>query len=397
MSSREPLRGGPGSFRPPFFLRLMNTDTTASFALVIFASATAFAGDLVSKKAITPPEEERWKFSLSMPGWLPSMVGDTGVNGLVSHVDLDPFDIFRRYDMVASLRAEAEKGRFGVTSDWLYTSISDGVGTDTIVKKLDLQVDQTIGELALRWRLIDSPRGYFDVTAGVRYTNLFQKVVVQPDAELIGDASTALVDRVSEALRTALSASQLGELVAANVTAQLSRPDNRTPSPTPIGPLDGRLGERLNARLQPIIQAKQAELEAAVKAEAVAVGTAARAAAQRRVAGIKKDLSQRIAREVESGLDARVARTDDWWDPVIGMRARYNLNDRFYLTTKGDIGGFGVGSEFTWQAEGALGCNVTGNIFAEIGYRAFGVDYDQDGLVYDVIMHGAQVTMGIEF
>jgi hypothetical protein len=362
--------------------------------LALSATAT-FAGD-PGKKTVSPPEEDRWEFALSMPGWMPWLQGDTGVNGLVTHVDFDPGDLIRHYDMVASLRAEAGKGRFGITGDFLYTSLSDGVGTKTIVKKIDLQVDQTIGELALRWRLIDGPRGFLDVTGGVRYTNLFQQVVVQPDAELIGERSEELVDRVGEAVRTALEASELGELVAALVATSSPAFDPGQPSQLPIGPLGGRVGDRLRERIAGIVAAKQAELSAAVQAAQATAG-AAKVAAQARVNQIKRDLSRRIAKEMQSSLDTRVARTDDWWDPFIGLRARYQFNDRFYLAAKGDVGGFGVGSEFSWQAEAALGCQLTDRIFAEVGYRALGMDYDDEGLVYDVILHGAQVTLGIEF
>ena len=64
---------------------------------------------------------------------------------------------------------------------------------------------------------------------------------------------------------------------------------------------------------------------------------------------------------------------------------------------RGDVGGFGVGSDLTWQVEGSLGLQVTKNIWAEAGYRALGVDYEADGLIYDTITHGAQVTLGLSF
>ena len=73
------------------------------------------------------------------------------------------------------------------------------------------------------------------------------------------------------------------------------------------------------------------------------------------------------------------------------------MNDKFYLTGKGDIGGFGVGSDLTWTAEAALGCQLSSRIFTEVGYRAIGVDYEGDSLIYDVVTHGAQVTLGITF
>ena len=96
-------------------------------------------------------------------------------------------------------------------------------------------------------------------------------------------------------------------------------------------------------------------------------------------------------------LNRVISRTDDWWDPYIGLRGRYNLNEKFYLSGKADIGGFGVGSDLIWQAEAAFGVHVSRNIFTELGYRALSVDYEQDGVVADTVTHGPQLTMGIEF
>ena len=365
------------------------------FTCTLLFASLSLAGD-AAKKTIVPPEDDRWKFLLAMPGWMPSLEGDTGINGLFSHVDLDPGDLIRHYDMVASLRAEASKGRFGIMGDLLYTSLSDGIGTKTVVKKIDLQVDQTIAELALRWRVIDSPRGSLDLYAGVRYTNLFQQVVTQANDQRIGEASTELVDAVSERLRSAVANLGLRDLVADRLRTRIEGFDPGRPGQVPIGPIGGRLAERLRARVLEIIAGRQDELRARVNAVQAAVG-AARVQAQARLDDLKEDISDDIAKELESKLNARAARTDDWWDPFIGLRARYNFNDRFYATAKGDVGGFGVGSEFTWQAEAALGCKLTQRVFTEVGYRAFGVDYEDNGLTYDVVMHGAQITMGIEF
>jgi hypothetical protein len=46
--------------------------------------------------------------------------------------------------------------------------------------------------------------------------------------------------------------------------------------------------------------------------------------------------------------------------------------------------------------EAALGFQLTRRIHAEIAYRALRLDYDHDGLTYDSITHGAQVTIGIK-
>jgi hypothetical protein len=401
--------------------------------LTVVSAVIANAGETrLEKQAPLPsPLDDRWRFSLAMPGWMAGIDGDIGINGVTSSVGVNPGDLLRRIDMAALLRGEASRGRFGIMADFLYLSLSDGIGTETMVKKVDIQVDQVIGELALRWRLIDSPRGWLDVYGGLRYTNLFQQVVTQPNSELIGERSTAFVDAVSERLRAALgerlrtalserleaalSEGDLRSLVQDRIVDEISSRvptiDPRPPTQLPVAPIGDRLRDELRARITAIVEAKKLELAAAIRdgAEAAAIearariaaarerAAAARLRAQQRIDGIKRDLSKRIARELESRLDRRVARTDDWWDPFIGLRGRLNLSEAWYLTAKGDIGGFGVGADFAWQAEAALGCQLTRDVFAEVGYRALGVDYDKDGLIYDVITHGAQITVGIKF
>ncbi len=50
------------------------------------------------------------------------------------------------------------------------------------------------------------------------------------------------------------------------------------------------------------------------------------------------------------------------------------LNDRLSLTGYGDIGGFGVGSDFTWQAIAALDWRVSEKSSASVGYRWIQID-----------------------
>ncbi len=366
--------------------------------LTVIAGGTADAGETSSSKQAPSltPLGDRWRFSLSTPGWLAGLEGDVGIDGVISAVDVSPGDIIRRIDMAGMVRGEASKGRFGITGDFIYLSLSDGIGTNTVVKKLDLQVDEIIGDVGLRWRVIEGQRGYLDVTAGVRYVNLYQKLALQPNSERIGEASTNLVDEVGERLRTALSESGLRDVIAQQFSAQLAALDGRNPT-LPIGPLGGSERTPILDRVREIIDARKTELSAALRERAAAATDALRAQAQARVDGIKRDVSRKIARTLEKSLDTTVSRTDDWFDPYIGLRGRYNFTDRLYATAKGDVGGFGVGSDFTWQAEAALGFQLTRSISAEAGYRALGIDYEDDGLTYNTITHGAQVMLGITF
>jgi hypothetical protein len=77
-----------------------------------------------------------------------------------------------------------------------------------------------------------------------------------------------------------------------------------------------------------------------------------------------------------------------WVDPVVGLKGRFNIGSDFYLTGWGIIGGFGVSSEFMWDAMGALGYQFTDSFSMLAGYRGVGVDYHNDGFVYDIVQHG---------
>ncbi|WP_198374457.1 hypothetical protein [Neoroseomonas rubea] len=66
-----------------------------------------------------------------------------------------------------------------------------------------------------------------------------------------------------------------------------------------------------------------------------------------------------------------------WVDPVISARGVLRLSDRFSVTAYGDIGGFGVGSEFTWQAFGTVDYQVTESISVSAGFRWIHIDYDK--------------------
>jgi hypothetical protein len=85
-----------------------------------------------------------------------------------------------------------------------------------------------------------------------------------------------------------------------------------------------------------------------------------------------------------------------WVDPVVGARLRHQFAPGWDLVVSGDVGGFGVGSKFSWQAIGALDFDflrskdVTWS--GMVGYKALYVDYAQgSGLTqyeYNMTMYG---------
>ena len=68
----------------------------------------------------------------------------------------------------------------------------------------------------------------------------------------------------------------------------------------------------------------------------------------------------------------------DWVDPFIGLRTQIGLGRDFMLAFRGDIGGFGAGSSFSWNLQGLIGYNFTmfgAPATAFIGYKGLYQNY----------------------
>ena len=70
------------------------------------------------------------------------------------------------------------------------------------------------------------------------------------------------------------------------------------------------------------------------------------------VAGIRYTIldAEIKLRNIGADLDG----DQDWVDPIVGLAYNYQISDMWSLRLYGDIGGFGVSSDFTWQALGLL-------------------------------------------
>lgn len=95
----------------------------------------------------------------------------------------------------------------------------------------------------------------------------------------------------------------------------------------------------------------------------------------------------------------------DWVDPLVGGRFRHQLAPGHELMVRADVGGFGAGSEFSWNALAAYsfvfavrdGITYSG----VLGYRALDVDYERGSgrtkYEYDVLQHGPITGLTISF
>ena len=86
-------------------------------------------------------------------------------------------------------------------------------------------------------------------------------------------------------------------------------------------------------------------------------------------------------------LDGR-SRSDSatWVDGLAGFRGTYLLTPEVYLTGWGLIGA--GGANLDWDVAAAIGYRFSDTISAVAGYRALGVDYSNDGFVFDAVQQG---------
>ena len=113
----------------------------------------------------------------------------------------------------------------------------------------------------------------------------------------------------------------------------------------------------------------------------------------------------------QNGLDLKRDRaiaksgTIDWVDPLVGGRVRLEVAPGHELFVRGDVGGFGASSKFSWQTVGGYSFDyaVQGGITYSglIGYKALYVDYAQGSgrrrYEFDMLQHGPVVGVSMRF
>jgi hypothetical protein len=284
--------------------------------------------------------------------------------------------------------------------------LSDGAQINRLINNIHEQVDMTLVDGALSWRLVNQPRWSLDFAAGTHYTNVYERLELHSDPIAIQQASVRFVNDIADDLRSRLdqdiSNSEFLEALKSTIKADIinrigDRLEDHERHPNiPIGPLGGHIPQEVAQRVEHFIELKRAELRARVDA-LVERGVARRDAVDRVVNAAKARIANQLAVRLNKSLSQTLARDDFWFDPYVGLRTRYNFNKTYYTAVRGEIGGFGVGADLMWEVEAVVGINLTRSIFTEIGYRALGGNFEENDFRFETVMHGPQITTGITF
>ena len=382
----------------------------AGAVFVIIGRVGAGSMELAPKET-TPPsviESEPWQFTIAVPGWLSSMNGTIGVRGVNADIDVPVTEVLQHFDAILAGRVEAQKGPIGIFGEVIYIGLSDGAQINGMINNIHETVDTTYVDGGLSWRLVNQPRWSLDFAAGTHYTTVYEQLELHSDPVLIQQTSERFVTNISDDLVARLNndisnshfLAALKGSIEADIVSQIDKHGSldrhqRRPD-IPIGPLAGRIEEDVSRRVENFIEKEKFALEARVDA-LVARGVARRDAVGRVVNAAKAQIANQLALRLDKSLSQTLSKDDYWFDPYVGLRGRYDFNKTFYTAVRGEIGGFGVGADLMWQVEGVIGVNLTHSIFTEVGYRALGADFEDNNFVFDMVLHGPQITTGITF
>lgn len=390
--------------------------------------SSTLGGSLAESQIATtePAKVSGWEFRIEPYGWLTGLDGSIEVGPLISNIDASFSDILDNINMAAALQFEARNGRWGIIADGFYADLgASGSTPGPLYDSVSLGMKQFIGELSVAYRVYESPKAFVDVYGGIRYNDLSVDVNATLEPAGIQSVSASASERIITGLDERVTAIVEPKIAAYKAGAAAKRSAIETQIKSAIeAEADGRVKRDLERQLVQIhrdgglnsrdiasnriiravkserlaLARSTAQLEVAqLKASVDASKQALVAKAQSRVAQAQQNLTNAINNELSSSLPTSASAGKSWLDPIVGVRAQWNINDKWFLAGKCDIGGFGVGSALAWALQGTVGYNFTNNVSAELGYRYLQTDYEDGSFKYDVAEAGLYTGLNIKF
>jgi hypothetical protein len=86
---------------------------------------------------------------------------------------------------------------------------------------------------------------------------------------------------------------------------------------------------------------------------------------------------------------------DTWVDGLVGVKGNYFFTPEIYMTGWGLVGA--GGADVDWDVALAAGYKFNDKVSALAGYRALGVNYSNDGFVFDAVQQGPIIGVTLHF
>jgi len=88
---------------------------------------------------------------------------------------------------------------------------------------------------------------------------------------------------------------------------------------------------------------------------------------------------------------------ESWVDPLIGARVNWRFSEQWSATAFADIGGFGVGSDLTWQALATVNYSFNEKWSMLVGYRYLEIDKPVNGRNVKLGLGGPVIGVAARF
>lgn len=97
------------------------------------------------------------------------------------------------------------------------------------------------------------------------------------------------------------------------------------------------------------------------------------------------------------GVARSVSVNEDWFDPIVGFRARMPISDRVSFGGFALIGGFGAGSEFTTDVYAGFEYTISERLSTNVGFRYLYIDYEANLADVQLEEYGPLIGLRIRF
>ncbi len=95
-------------------------------------------------------------------------------------------------------------------------------------------------------------------------------------------------------------------------------------------------------------------------------------------------------------------KSNTWVDPLIVVRLKKAVQNKWLFQLRADMGGFGIGSQFAWQLQPDIFFRASKLMQFGLGYRIISMNYNNnksggDYFLYDMEEYGPQIRIGFNF
>lgn len=118
---------------------------------------------------------------------------------------------------------------------------------------------------------------------------------------------------------------------------------------------------------------------------------------------LKQEIKLSAAHPILGPVGTRLGGDEEWVEPFVGARLKYDLTEKLAAVARADFGGFGIGSasKLTWNFLAGIDWQFKKNMNLKLGYRVMDIEYSRhsagDEFGFDGKMQGPMAGLTIRF